>query len=174
MKAPEPPRKSQSPARATPTPQPRPPSPGRPTLEELQKRRRQAIEEGRKKLAVVHATLERDEGPTTVSVVLQSSEHFDGSTSISSNSASAGTSPTVSSYYENFGLTRTAAISKRQQIMAAGDQLSSASRQRRLALISQRERHAARVSMSAEDKTQALQSERDACRTALKWDHMQS
>ena len=42
--------------------------------------------------------------------------------------------------------------------MAAGDQLSSASRQRRLALISQRERHAARVSVSAEDKTQALQS----------------
>ena len=116
------------------------------------------MEEGRKKLAVVHATLERDEGPTTVSAVLQSSEQFDGSTSISSNSASAGIIYAVSRDYENFGLTRTAAISKRQQIMAAGDQLSSASRQRRLALISQRERHAARVSMSAEDKTQALQS----------------
>ena len=116
------------------------------------------MEEGRKKLAVVHAKPESDEGTATVSAVLQSSEQFDGSTSISSNSASTGTIHTVSHDYENFGLTRTAAISQRQQIMAAGDQLSSASRQRRLALISQRERHAARVSMSAEDKTQALQS----------------
>jgi hypothetical protein len=83
VKAPEPPRRSQSPAKAAPTPQPRTPSPRRPTLEELQQRRRQAMEDGKQKLAAVHVSLEREGGPHTMSVVLQSSEHFDGSSSIS-------------------------------------------------------------------------------------------
>jgi hypothetical protein len=101
------------------------------------------MEDGKKKLAAVHASLEREDGPHTVSVVFQSSEHFDGSTSISSNSASTGNILTVSSDHENVSLTRTIAILKRQQIMEAGDQLTPESRQRRLALISQRERRAA-------------------------------
>jgi hypothetical protein len=116
------------------------------------------MEDGKQKLAAVHVSLEREGGPHTMSVVLQSSEHFDGSSSISSNSASTGNILAVSREYGNFGLTRTAAIWQRQQIIDAGDQLSSESRQRRLALIAQREKHAARVSMSAEDKTKALQS----------------
>jgi hypothetical protein len=84
------------------------------------------MEEGKRKLAAVHASLERDDGPPTVSVVLQSNEQFDGSTStsLSSNSASTGRILTVSRDYENLSLTRTIAIAKRQQIMNAGDQIS--------------------------------------------------
>ena len=116
------------------------------------------MEEGKRKLAAVHASLERDDGLTTVSVVLQSNEQLDGSPLLSSNSESTGRPLTVFSEYENISITRTIATVKRQQIEAAGDEISPASRQRRLALLTQRERHASRVSMSAEDKTKALQS----------------
>jgi len=116
------------------------------------------MEEGKRKLAAVHASLERDDGLPTVSVVLQSNEQLDGSPLLSSNSENIGRHPTVFSEYENISITRTIATVKRQQIEAAGDEISPASRQRRLALLAQREGHASRVSMSAEDKTKALQS----------------
>jgi len=106
----------------------------------------------------MHASLDRDDGTPTMSVIFQSNEQFDGSTSISSESANTGSTPTVSRAYENISITRALVTVKRQEIEAAGGQLSDASRQRRLALLAQRERQAARVSMSEEDKTQALQS----------------
>ncbi len=89
-------------------------------------------------------------------IVVQSSEHLDGSTSISSNSASTGNILAVSREYENFGLPRTAAIQQRQQIIDADDKISSESRLRRLALREQKAKRDS-INMPAADKSIALQ-----------------
>jgi hypothetical protein len=86
------------------------------TIEELQKHRRQALEESRKKIAAMHASLDRDDGTPTMSVVFQSNEQFDGSTSISSESANTGSTPTVSRADESISITRALVTVKRQEI----------------------------------------------------------
>jgi hypothetical protein len=113
------------------------------------------------KVAAMKASLDREDKAPTVSVLFASSKHLDESISSSASSSTIRTGnvsgikqPESSDLDMICGATDTA----RQRITTAGDQLSSASRQRRLALLDQRDRQAARVTLSESDKTKALQS----------------
>ena len=110
------------------------------------------------KVAAMQASLDhQSEAP--MSVLIVSSEHFDDFTSASSGAQCTnndnGRNPSAS---KDLDMTRSDTDAARQQISAAGDQLSSTSRRRRLALLDQRDRHDARVTLSESDKTKALQS----------------
>jgi hypothetical protein len=111
------------------------------------------------RVAAMQASLDRQGEASTMSVMFSSSEHFDDSTSASSGTTRTGNdNGTNQLMFEDLDVIRKATDVARQQIAAAGDQLSSASRQRRLALLDQKERQAARVKLSEEDRTKALQS----------------
>lgn len=117
------------------------------------------MQDAQRKVAAMTASLDREDKAPRITVLFASSKHLDESITESSRTMHTEDVPDIKQPKSNdldriCGATDTA----RQRIMNAGDQLSAASRQRRLALLDQRQRQAARVPLTECDKTQALQN----------------
>ena len=111
------------------------------------------------KVAAMQASLEREDKAATVSVLFASSNHLGESITASTSTMRTGNVIGIKRPESNdLDMICGATDAARQRITTAGDQLSFASRQRRLALLDQRQRQAARVTLSECDKTQALQN----------------